>query len=89
MEPDDILLDNEFDEYEVVLDFVDPDQDVDPEFITNRVSEALEEFTFEEIIQENEKTEQEVLEFCYELGFLGLPEELVYEEVEDREAPED
>lgn len=85
------LIDEDFDEVEVFLDYLDPDQDLPPDFITNRVEEALEEYSFDEILQENEKSEEEVLEILYELGYIGLPEVLEYdsEEVEDREETED
>jgi hypothetical protein len=92
MEPDDFEFvdpDFDFEDVDVFLDFIDPDQDIPPALIQRRVEESLEEYTLGEILDENEKTEADALEFMYELGFIGLPEVLEYEEVEDREETEE
>jgi len=79
------IIDEDFDEVEVFLNYADPDQDIPPDEIRILVDKALEEYSFEEILEENERSEEDVLEFLYELGFIGLPEVLEYEEVQDRE----
>lgn len=89
----DVLIDDEFDDEPVVdafLSFLDPNDDAPPEFVEAQVSSALEQYTFDEILEENEMEEAEALGILYELGYVGLPEFINEdEEVQDRETEED
>lgn len=87
---DDVLLDTDFDDVsygDAFLSFLDPSDDAPPEFIEARVSAALEEYTLDELLMENEMEEAEVVGILYELGYIGLPEfiENDNEEIQDRE----
>lgn len=94
LEDDDVLVDDEFDSVaygDAFLSFLDPLDDAPPEFIEARVSQALEEYTLDELLTENEMEESEAVAILYELGYIGLPEFIDdgNEEVQDREAEED
>lgn len=90
------LLDEDFDEEveefnDVFLSFLDPLEDVSPEYVEAQVSRALEEYTIDELLTENEMEEAEAVGILFELGYIGLPEviENDNEEVQDRETEEE
>lgn len=89
---DTFLLDGEFDDVaygDAFLSYLDPSDDVTPEFVEAQVNRALEEYTLDEILLENEMTEAEAIGILYELGYIGLPEFIEDEEVQDREEEEE
>ncbi len=91
---DTILIDSEFDDVaygDAFLSFLDPSDDVTPEFVEQQVNKALEEYTLDELLLENEMEEQEAIAILYELGYIGLPEFIndEDEEVQDREEEEE
>ncbi len=69
---------------EVFLNYLDPEEEVSPEYVEARVRAALEEYTFDEILEENEMAETEALGILFELGYIGLPE-FIYDEDDDTE----
>lgn len=76
-------------EEEIYLEFVD-DQDLPPAgFVAKRVSEVLEQYTLDEVFDQNGIDEQEALEILYENGFLGLPQVLNDEALEDIQEEEE
>lgn len=74
------VLDPDFDSQELFLDFLSHEDDASPEYIKRRVSDALSEFGFDEILAENGMEEDEALGILFELGYVGLPEAIEYEE---------
>lgn len=77
-------LELELEDYdEIFLDFLEPGLETDVKYIARRVDAALEEFGFDEILAENDITEHEVLEYLFEQGYIGLPEFIEDEEIED------
>lgn len=76
-------------EEDMYLDFVDDRDSLPPGFVESRVDEALEQFGFEEILAENGIDEAEALGLLYENGYIGLPEFLDDDEVQDQEDEED
>ncbi len=87
---DTLLIDDDFDDVaygDAFLSFLDPSDDVPPEYIEARVSQSLEEYTLDELLMENEMEESEVVAILYELGYIGLPEFIAddNEEIQDRE----
>lgn len=88
-----VLLDDEFDNVsygDIFLSYLDPTDDATPEFIATQVSKALEEYTLDELLEENEMEAHEALAILYELGYVGLPEFIEEnEEVQDRETDQD
>lgn len=88
---EELVLLEEDDLQDAFLSFLDPLDDVPTEFIQGQVSKALEEYTMEELLTENEMEEAEAVGILYELGYIGLPEfiENEDEEIQDREETED
>lgn len=64
-------------EEEFFLEFAD--ESTKQSEINSRVSKALEQFTFDEILSMNEYDEEEVLKWLYGESFIGLPEAIDYE----------
>lgn len=71
------------------LSFVSPQDDLPPEFIENQVIRALEEYTLDELLMENEMGETEAVSILYELGYIGLPEFIEDEDEEVQDTEED
>ena len=78
---------------ELFLDFLSHDDEVSPEYVKRRVTAALDEFGFEEILSENGMENDEALGILFELGYIGLPEFIEYEnenvEVQDIQEEEE
>lgn len=71
-----------FPESEMFLDFLDENDKIHPEEVRQRVGKVLEQYAFEEVLEENDMSDEEALGLLYELGYVGLPELIEYEDEE-------
>lgn len=78
-----------FPETELFLDFVDDADLIDPIEVQSRVRAVLEQYTFDEILEENDLEYEELTCLLYENGYLGLPEIIEYEDEEVQDIQED
>lgn len=79
----DLDLNDAFPETELFLDFMDELDVSDPIEVRSRVRAVLEQYTLDEILEENDLEYEEVVGLLYETGYLGLP--TIIEEDEDDE----
>ena len=70
-------------ESEMYLNFLEDEEIINPEEVLSRVRKVLEQYSFEEVMEENDMTDDEALGLLYELGYIGLPEIIEYDEDEE------
>jgi len=56
--------------------------------IYDRIAQALDVYTYDEILDMNDLDETDVLAYLFEAGYLGIPNDIFYEETDGEDETE-